>query len=260
MTDSADAPPLPGRAVIEQRWSDAVFVHWRVDAAQVQPMLPPGVRVDTFDGSAWVGLVPFVLSDFRFLPLPPVPWLGTFAEVNVRTYGVDAAGRRGVVFRTLEAEHLVPVLAARALFGLPYRWANIERHTDEDHRVIEYRARRKTGGRSREPATRIAVRRSESSVDTSLSRFLTARWGFHQSHLSRTRWAANQHVPWPLVDAELVNLADELVADAGFRGLTERPPDSVLAMPSDHPGFLTRFAAPVALLPGHPHTRSLPGR
>ncbi len=210
-------------------------------------MLPPGVRADTFDGSAWVGLVPFVLRDFRFLPLPPVPLLGTFAEVNVRTYGIDEAGRRSVVFRTLEAEHLLPVLAARALFGLPYRWARIGRRTRDDHRVIEYRSRRRTGRVTEGPTTRIIVRRSESPADTALSRFLTARWGFHERHLSRTRWAANEHVAWPLVDAELLDLADGLVADAGFRGLAERPPDSVLAMPAGHPGFRTRFAAPIAL-------------
>jgi len=100
------APTLPGRAVIEQRWNRAVFVHWRVDPDEVAPLLPAGTRPDVHDGAAWVGLVPFVLSEFRFLPLPPVPFVGTFTEINVRTYAVDDAGRRGVVFRTLEAEHL----------------------------------------------------------------------------------------------------------------------------------------------------------
>lgn len=248
MTTNADAPPLPGRAVIEQRWSDAVFLHWRVDAAEVERMLPTGVRADTFDGSAWIGLVPFVLSDFRFLPLPPVPLIGTFAEVNVRTYGIDDDGRRGVVFRTLEAEHLLPVAAAHALFGLPYRWARIGRKTTDDGRVIEYRSRRRrVDGRSTGPGTRIAVRRGDTAVDTALSRFLTARWGFHETHLGRTRWAANEHIAWPLVDAELLHLTDDLVADAGLGALARRPPDSVLAMPAGHPGFRTRFGAPITL-------------
>lgn len=242
----ADAPTLPGRAVIAQRWSSAVFVHWRVPAEAVARMLPAGVRPDTFDGAAWVGLVPFVLSDFRFLPLPPVPRLGTFAEINVRTYGIDDAGRRSVVFRTLEAENLLPVLAARAIFGLPYRWARIGARSRGD--VIEYRSRRRgVDGRATGPGTRIAVRLGEAPVDTPLSRFLTARWGFHQTHLGQTRWAANEHAPWPLVDAELLALADDLVFDAGLGRLAERPPDSVLAMPARHPGFLTRFAAPVTV-------------
>ena len=140
------APTLPGRAVIEQRWNRAVFVHWRVDPDEVAPLLPAGTRPDVHDGAAWVGLVPFVLSEFRFLPLPPVPFVGTFTEINVRTYAVDDAGRRGVVFRTLEAEHLAPVLAARALFGLPYRWARAGVRTDGP--LIEYRSRRHGGLRA----------------------------------------------------------------------------------------------------------------
>ncbi|WP_292893301.1 DUF2071 domain-containing protein [Microbacterium sp.] len=232
------APALPGRAVIEQRWNRAVFVHWRVDPDEIAPMLPAGTRPDVHDGSAWVGLVPFVLSEFRFLPLPPVPFVGTFTEINVRTYAVDDAGRRGVVFRTLEAEHLAPVLAARALFGLPYRWARAGVRTDGP--LIEYRSRRHTG---RHPGTRLRARLGTDPVDTPLSRFLTARWGFHERHLGRTIWAANSHEPWPLVRAELEVLDDDLVADAGFPRLRGRTPDSVLAMPAGHPGFRTRFTA-----------------
>nr|WP_315269665.1 DUF2071 domain-containing protein [Microbacterium lemovicicum] len=237
-----DAPALAGRAVIEQRWRAACFLHWRVDPAVVAPLLPTGTRPDVFDGSAWVGLIPFVLSDFRFLPLPPVPLVGSFVEINVRTYGVDAAGRRSVVFRTLEAEHLLPVLGARAIFGLPYRWARAGMREEGDR--IEYRSIRH--GRSA-PRTRIRVARGGDAVDTPLSRFLTARWGFHERHLGRTIWAANEHEPWPLVSAEVDALDDDLLADSGFPGLTARTPDSVLAMPARHPGFLTRFSGPTLL-------------
>jgi uncharacterized protein YqjF (DUF2071 family) len=189
-----------------------------------------------------VGLVPFALSEFRFLPLPPVPLLGTFTEINVRTYAVDDEGRRGVVFRTLEAEHLAPVLAARALFGLPYRWARAGVRTDGAR--IEFRSRRHGG---RHPGTRVRATRGTDTVDTPLSRFLTARWGFHERHLGRTIWAANTHEPWPLVEARLDALDDDLVADAGFPQLAGRAPDSVLAMPAGHPGFVTRFTAARAI-------------
>lgn len=238
MSLEADAPPLPGRAVIEQRWSRACFLHWRVPPETVAPLLPRGTAPDLFDGSAWVGLIPFVLSDFRFLPLPQVPLVGSFVEINVRTYAVDADGRRGVVFRTLEAEHLLPVLGARALFGLPYRWARAGvRETGER---IEYRSRRHTRAAQ---ATRIRLARTGQPVDDDLSRFLTARWGFHERHFGRTIWAANAHEPWPLVTAELEALDDALLADSGFPALASRPPDSVLAMPPQHPGFVTRFSA-----------------
>jgi uncharacterized protein YqjF (DUF2071 family) len=85
------------------------------------------------------------------------------------------------------------------------------------------------------------------TVDTPLSRFLTARWGFHERHLGRTIWAANSHEPWPLVEAQLDVLDDELVADAGFPQLAGRTPDSVLAMPAGHHGFITRFTTAHAI-------------
>ena len=237
------APPLPGRAIIRQRWSDFVFLHWRVSPDEVAPLLPPGVRPDIHDGSAWVGLIPFVLSDHAFLPLPPVPGLGTFIEINVRTYSIDEAGNHGVVFRSLDAERLPSVLAAQALFGLPYRWARAGLRRDLDAGTLEYRARRRTGSR---PRTRILARPDTERVDTELTRFLTARWGFHERVRGRTIWARNSHESWPLVDAELIALDDQLLDAAGFPSLAARAPDSVLATPLGHPGVITEFAAPRA--------------
>lgn len=233
------APPLPGRAVIRQRWSDFVFLHWRVAPEVVAPFMPPGTRPDVdANGDAWVGLIPFVLSDHAFLPLPPVPGLGTFIEINVRTYSIDDAGRRGVVFRSLDAEQLPSVVAARALFGLPYQWMRAEQHIADG--TLEYRSRRRTGAR---PTTHIHARPGTTAVDTELSRFLTARWGFHERHLGRTLYARNTHEPWTLVDAELLDLDDQLLAAAGFPDLAARAPDSVLATPLGHPGVVTEFAA-----------------
>lgn len=234
------APPLPGRAVIRQRWSDFVFLHWRVAPDVVAPFMPAGTRPDVdANGDAWVGLIPFVLSDHAFLPLPPVPGLGTFIEINVRTYSIDVEGRRGVVFRSLDAEQLPSVLAARALFGLPYEWMHAGKRAVDG--TLEYRSRRRTGSR---PTTRIHARPCSTLVDTELSRFVTARWGFHERHLGRTIYARNTHEPWPLVDAELLHLDDELLAAAGFPDLAARAPDSVLATPFGHPGVTTEFAAP----------------
>ena len=104
------APPLPGRVLVEQHWRDVVFLHWRVDPERVSPYLPKGTRHELIDGATWVGLIPFVLADTRFPPLPPLHRLGTFVEVNVRLYARDHLGRRGVVFRTLEAGRLLPVV------------------------------------------------------------------------------------------------------------------------------------------------------
>ncbi|WP_375400686.1 YqjF family protein [uncultured Amnibacterium sp.] len=234
---TAVAPPLPGRAFIRQHWRDAVFLHWRVDPAIVRPLLPPGTRADTTpDGATWVGLIPFVLERTAFPPLPVVPWLGTFLETNVRLYSVDEQGRRGVVFRTLEAQHLLPVLAANAGLGLPYRWARMR--SSRRDRDLAYASERLTGTRAR---TRIRIRtRDEALRDDPLADFLTARWAMHVGRFGRTAYYRNQHEPWLLFRAELLELRDELLADSGLPGLALREPDSVLYSP----GVTTTFSLP----------------
>ncbi|HEU4757568.1 MAG TPA: DUF2071 domain-containing protein [Agromyces sp.] len=237
------APPLPGRVLVEQHWRDLVFLHWRVAPERVEPYLPKGTQPDVIDGATWVGLIPFVLADTRFPPLPPLHRLGTFVEVNVRLYTRDDLGRRGVVFRTLEAGRLLPVIAARIGFGLPYHWARASmiRRVDAAGLELAFRSRRHG---FRHPSTRIRVRlgapvRSD-APDAALAEFLTARWGFHERHLGRTTWARNTHAPWPLVRAELLQLDDELLAASGFPELARRAPDSVLASS----GVRTAFSRP----------------
>lgn len=233
---STFAPPLPGRAVIRQRWSDLVFLHWRVAPEAVAPFMPLGTRPDVdANGDTWIGLIPFVLSHSQFFPpLPAVPYLGTFVECNVRLYSVDDAGNRGVVFRSLEAQRLLPVLTARLLFGLPYRWARMEKSG------LDYRSRRLTGSH---PTTHVIAQAGTTPVDTELSRFLTARWGFHEQVRGHTIWARNHHEPWELFDARLDRLDDQLLAAAGFPGLADRAPDSVLYSP----GVTTVFAKPTRI-------------
>jgi uncharacterized protein YqjF (DUF2071 family) len=225
------AVPLAGRAIASQRWSDLTFLHWRVAPEVVAPLLPAGVVPDEHDGGTWVGLIPFLLDRATLFGSPPVPYLGSFVEVNVRLYGVDVAGRRGVVFRSLEASRLAAVLAARAVFGLPYFWSRTAMDADGD--VIRYSSRRHGGG----PASTIVARPGEPVVADPLADFLTARWGMFTARGGRTRFLPNEHEPWPMHAAELLSLDDELVAAAGLPGVTDRAPDSVLFSP----GVTTRF-------------------
>lgn len=225
------APPLAGRAIASQRWSDLAFLHWRADPDAVAPLLPAGVRPDEFDGATWVGLIPFLLDRATLLGSPPVPYVGSFVEVNVRLYGVDAAGRRGVVFRSLEASRLAAVLAARAVFALPYFWARTT--LERDGEVIRYASQRHGGG----PSTRITVRVGEPCEPDPLADFLTARWGMFTSRRGRVRFVPNEHPPWPLRSGELLDLDDGLVAAAGLPGVASRPPDSVLFSPGVHTFF-----------------------
>ncbi|MFC7430881.1 MULTISPECIES: YqjF family protein [unclassified Agrococcus] len=237
---SAAPPPLGGPRILSQRWSDVVFVHWRVDASLVVPHLPPGCVPDLHDGSAWVGLIAFRMSRSAFLGGPPVPWLGDFPEVNVRLYAVDDAGNRSVVFASLDADHLVPVLVAQAAFGLPYRWASMRHGRRGD--LVAYRTRRhgSPGARSHLVARVLPREHDASEADDGLATFLTGRWGFHERHLGRTILCRNEHEPWPLQPAELVHLRDGLLEAAGFSGVASREPDSVLFAP----GVSTSFTVP----------------
>ncbi|MBP1241497.1 uncharacterized protein YqjF (DUF2071 family) [Frigoribacterium sp. PvP120] len=234
---STVAPDLLRAPVISQHWGGLAFAHWRVEPERVAPLLPPGTRPDVHDGSTWVGLIPFELSRSAFGPLPPVPWLGTFLETNVRLYSVDDLGRRGVVFRTLEAAKLLPVATANVALGLPYRWASMSRRRVGG--TVEYASRRH--GPGPRPSTRLAVRPTdEEVVGDPLAEFLTARWGMHVARGGTTRYWPNTHGAWPLRRAELMDLDDELVADSGLPGVTDRAPDSLLW--SD--GVDTVFAPP----------------
>ena len=232
---SVVAPELQGRPVASQRWSELAFLHWRVDSARLVPLMPAGVLPDEHDGSSWVGLIAFQLDRATIAGSPPVPYFGSFAEVNVRLYGVDSVGRRGVVFLSLEASRLAAVLAARAAFSIPYFWSR----TSLEHRdaTIDYRASRILGAGS----SRIVVRPGLTPVvGDATADFLTARWGLFTRRFGRTIFLPNTHEPWPLLDAELVSLEDSLVERAGIPGLATRAPDSVLYSP----GVTTWFGSP----------------
>jgi uncharacterized protein YqjF (DUF2071 family) len=118
--------PLPrGPWRWRQSWRDLLFAHWPVPVAAVRPLLPPGLEVDTYDGATWLGIVPFRMAGVMLRPLPDLPWISAFPELNVRVY-VTRDGKPGVWFLSLDATRLPAVLAARTLFHLPYHWAHID--------------------------------------------------------------------------------------------------------------------------------------
>ena len=202
------------RPVFTQHWGELAFLHWPVDPALVAPLLPPVTTPDLLDGRTWVGLVPFHMSRVRILGTPPLPHLSAFAETNVRLYAVDGDGRRGVVFRSLEAARLLPVLAARWTYHLPYLWARMRLERDGDVRTYTT-SRRWPGPRGAGGA--VSLRVGERVEPDELANFLTARWGLYSTwYGGRSAWAPVDHEPWPLHAAELLALDDDLVTTAGL--------------------------------------------
>jgi uncharacterized protein len=138
----------PGPVVMYQRWEHLLFLHWRWDAAEVQRRLPPGLTVDTFDGSAWVGLVPLFMRDVRPRFVPAIGPLSDFLELNLRTYVHDSAGRPAVYFFSLDCNQPLAVEAARRLLFLRYEHAAIEASVDAEGWVDFAVQRQGTGDRA----------------------------------------------------------------------------------------------------------------
>jgi hypothetical protein len=213
--DPALCPAPVERAAMVHWWEELTFIHWRYEAAAVQRLLPDGLEVETTDGTAWVGLVPFFLR----VGLPhvrPVPWLSQFAETNVRTYVRSADGRSGVWFFSLDAARLGAVLTARATYRLPYFWSHMRLATDGP--TITYDCRRRWPGPrgARSSAVVEIGDRYEPSELTALDHFLTARWGLFSAPRSGLHHAQAHHDRWPLHRARLSHLHDELVLSAGL--------------------------------------------
>ncbi|WP_331766759.1 DUF2071 domain-containing protein [Embleya sp. NBC_00896] len=236
------APRGIRRVVLTQRWSELTFVHWAVPPEVVAPLLPPRTRPDVLDGMTYVGLVPFRMVDVGLARLPGVPWLGTFAETNVRLYSVDTAGRRGVVFRSLEAARLLPVLTARATLRLPYRWARMR--IDRTGDGVRYTTRRhRLEGAPRHATAHVRVG-APITEPTPLERFVTARWGLHTRLGHRTLYLPNAHPEWPLYRAELLHLDEDLVAAAGLPDVGGDPASVLYS-----PGVPVRFGPPLVVAP-----------
>lgn len=213
VTHIAPAGRVP-YAVFTQGWTRLTYLHWRYDPAELAPLLPPGVQPDVIDGSAWVGLIPFAMRRVTVLGTPPLPHLSSFLETNVRTYTVGPDGTRGVFFLTLEADRLMPVLAARASYRLPYSWARMSL-SDRDGQLT-YTSRRRWP-RADGAVSRVSVRVGEPVEATPLDDALTARWALHSTWWrGRPVLARVEHDPWQLHAAELLDIDASLVGAVGL--------------------------------------------
>lgn len=212
---SPECPWPVTRACMVMDWNTLTFVHWRVDLAAVQRLLPAGLTVETFEGEAWVALVPFEMQ--VTLPRAPLlPWISYFPETNVRTYVRGPDGTTGVWFLSLDAARAAAVVTARATYRLPYFWSAMTVGRAGD--VVTYSCRRQVPG-PRGARSEVAVRVGEAFGADELGdrdHWMTARWRLFSAPGDRVLGAWAQHPVWPLRRAELLHLDDELVAAAGL--------------------------------------------
>ncbi|MFF1924028.1 YqjF family protein [Streptomyces sp. NPDC058221] len=240
---TADAPVSVRVPLLTQEWLDLCFIHWAVEPDAVAGLLPEGTFADTLDGVTYVGLVAFRMHRVGWLGLPGVPYLGSFPETNVRLYSVDAHGRRGVVFLSMDASRLVPVAMGRLGFRLPYLWSRMAVTTAGD--TVTYTSARRWPG-PRGARSRISVRTGERVEEpTELEHFLTARWGMHNAFFGGAAYLPNDHPRWPLHRGELLACEEDLIHAAGLPAPHDAPV-SVLCSPGV-PVRLGRPARPAGI-------------
>ena len=195
--------PLPSSPwLMAQSWNDLLFAHWPVPAERLQSVVPAEVQVDTFDGSAWIGITPFEVSGLRLRGAPPAPGISRFPELNVRTY-TRVAGKPGIWFMSLDADSSFAVVAARRTYRLPYFRARMS--TDRSEGGIHYRSKRSSP--DGEPAELRAMYRPTGPVfqarPGSLEHFLVERYCLYGLDERRRICRADiHHPPWPLQPAE----------------------------------------------------------
>jgi len=224
LQEAAHRPwPLPGGPwVMAQSWHDLLFAHWQVDVAELRPLLPPQLQIDTFERSAWLAVVPFRMTGVRLRGTPGLPWLSAFPELNVRTY-VKCDGKPGVWFFSLDAGNALAVAIARAWFHLPYFRARMS-CTNQDG-WNHYESERTHHGalaallkcRYR-PLGKVFFPQSGT-----LEHFLTERYCLYTTD-GRGRIIRGEihHPPWPLQRAE-AELAHNSMAESLDVALASRP-------------------------------------
>jgi uncharacterized protein YqjF (DUF2071 family) len=204
-----------------QTWHDLLFAHWAIDAARLKERIPHAFELDLFDGMAWVGIVPFHMTNVAPRGVPSLPWISAFAELNVRTY-VRVDDRPGVYFFSLDAASAVAVQAARTLLNLPYHTARMSVSNAGD--TIEYSSIRDSG----EPAAVFdavyePIGPSVVAQPLTLEYFLTERYClYHLNHDGTPYRLDIHHLPW-LLQPATATLRANTMAEANSLDIDGEP-------------------------------------
>ena len=210
--------PMPdGPWIMTQSWHDLLFAHWPVDARALREALPPGLPLDLHDGQAWIGIIPFHMTNVAPRGVPSIPFVSAFPELNVRTY-VTLEGKPGIYFFSLDAGSSIGVAAARTLFGLPYYSATMS--VEEKGGEVRYRSTRETRmpGVAEFAASYRPIGPVQHAQPGTLEHFLTERYCLYTVDDSfHARRLQIHHPPWPLQAAEAAITVNTMAEAAGLR-------------------------------------------
>lgn len=220
--------PMPqGPWIMTQSWRDLLFAHWPIPAAAMRALVPPALELDTYDGEAWIGVVPFRMANVRPRLAPALPWLSHFPELNVRTYVLQrdrGVVKAGVYFFSLDAANPLAVAIARRTFRLPYYRARM--HVYDDGRTVHYASHRThvdAPGAALNTGYAPAGPIFQSAAGT-LDHWLTERYALYTVDERGQPFIGEiQHAPWPLQPARAEFLANTMAGAAAIQ-LPGTPP------------------------------------
>jgi uncharacterized protein len=215
--------PVPDRPwIMKQSWHDLLFAHWEIDVHILKPLIPSSLEIDTYDGKAWIGVVPFHMSGIRLRFLPEIPYTSNFPEINVRTYVTFKGEKPGVFFLSLDAANWIAVKTARQFFRLPYFYADMI--VKKEGESILYDSKRVDSLDSflfKGKYSPISER-YEASRGT-LDYWLTERYCLYTAHNNRLFRGDISHKPWELQQARAEIFSNSMLSIPGYK-IPDTPP------------------------------------
>jgi uncharacterized protein YqjF (DUF2071 family) len=204
--------------VMYEKWENLLFLHWEYDPQAIQQTLPNGLYVDTFDGKAYLGIVPFLMRGVRPRLFPVTLGMSDFEELNVRTYVYDSAGTPGVWFYSLDANHYFAGTLARLFFNLPYFHANMTVEFSSDKQEIFFSSYRYgTDPTFRTQCSYRAISQPSLAIPGTLEFFLIERYVLFAYSKRHKLYAGRVwHNPYELADVEVNNLDENILSLDGF--------------------------------------------
>jgi uncharacterized protein YqjF (DUF2071 family) len=213
--------PAPHRPwLMSQTWENLLFAHWPVPASTLKPLIPAGLELDLYKGEAWVGVVPFTISNIHLHGLPPIPGTDAFPEINVRTY-VRKNGQPGVYFFSLDAQSRLAVAGARQFFHLQYHYSRFKVTVAGGQ--VSYRCRRPSKAEDDFAAGYQPVGKRLVKKDP-LTLWLTERYRlFSADRRGRLFKGEIRHPSWPLYSAQSSIKINHMAELNGFKLSRQKP-------------------------------------